>query len=121
MSPGHHHHMRSSAVKYGYTKISQSEIVSVISIARGTARVVRAAILEVRVHAGLLRGESVSRVVLEEGLQQIASSLLEIGNQGGVETLPLGKGGLVVGERGDTRPCIFVGGTEDTMDQNVSA
>lgn len=45
-----------------------------------------------------------SRVVLEQGLQQIASSRFEIGDQGGVGALPLGEGGLVVGQRGDARP-----------------
>lgn len=90
-----------------------------ISVARGAARVVRAAVLEVRVHAGLLCRQSVSRVVFKKGLQQVASSLFEIGDQSSVGTLPLGEGRFVVGERGDTGPGFFVGGTEDTMDQRV--
>lgn len=69
-----------------------------ITVARGAARVVRAAIPEVGVHASLLRREPVGWVVLEQGLKQLESSLLQAGDNGGIGTLPLGESGLVVGE-----------------------
>ena len=88
-----------------------------ISVARGAARIVRAAVLEVRVHASLLRGQSVGWIIFKQGFQQVASSLVEVRDERSIGPLPLGEGGLVVRERGDTGPGFFVGGTEDTSNK----
>lgn len=90
------------------------DVILVETVPLGTARVMRAAILEVRVHTRLLCGESVRWVVLEQALQQIVTSVIECGHQNLVSALPLGEGCFVVRERGDAGPCLFVGGTEDT-------
>lgn len=88
-----------------------------IAVARtdGAARVVRAAVLEVWVHAGLLGGQSMSRIVFEKSLQQCQTILLQARDDGSIGALPLGEGGLVIGERGDAGPFHFIRGAEDTM------
>lgn len=81
----------------------------------GAARVVRAAVLEVWVHAGLLGGQSVSRIVFEKSLQECQAILLQARDDRSIGTLPLGEGRLVIGERGDAGPFHFIRGAEDTM------
>lgn len=83
--------------------------------ADGAARVVRAAVLEVWMHAGLLGGQSVSRIVFEKSLQQCQAVLLQARDDGSIGALPLGESGLVIGERGDAGPFHFIGGAEDTI------
>ena len=80
----------------------------------GAARVVRAAVLEVWVHAGLLGGQAVSRIIFEKSLQQCQAILLQARDNGSIGAFPLGEGGLVIGERGDAGPFHFIGGAEDT-------
>lgn len=80
----------------------------------GAAGVVRATLSEVGVHAGLLRGQTVSRVILQKSFQQSSTSLLKTGDKRSIGALPLRESRLVVGERGDTGPCFLVGGTQDT-------
>ena len=91
-----------------------------VSRAVGAGRVVRAAVAEVRVHAGLLRRQPVGGVILEQGLQQLEASLLKTGDNGDIRALPLGESSLVIGERGDTGPDLFIGGTEDTVEKKIS-
>lgn len=110
MYQGHQHRIRSG----GEIRLGQYEITSVKTVPRATARVMRAAILEIRMHAGLLCRESVGWVVLEQGLQQVATSLIKCRDQSRVGALPLGEGCFVVRKGGDAGPCVFVGGTEDT-------
>jgi hypothetical protein len=62
------------------------------------ARVVRAAVLEVWVHARLLGGQPVGGIVFEKRLQQGKTVLLQTGDNGGIGALPLGEGSLVIGE-----------------------
>lgn len=95
-------------------------LVITVSCAAGAARIVRAAVAEVGVHAGLLRRESVRGVVLEQGLQELQTSLFEAGDNGDIGALPLGESRLVIGEGGNTRPNLFIGSTEDTAEKNIS-
>lgn len=91
-------------------------MIAVAGGADTAARVVRAAVLEVWVHAGLLGRQPVRGIVLEKRLQQGETVLLQAGDDGSIGALPLGECGLVVGERGDTGPLNFIGGTEDTAE-----
>lgn len=90
-------------------------MIAIAGGADGAARVVRAAVLEVWVHAGLLGGQSVSRIVFEKSLQQCQAILLQARDNGSIGALPLGECGLVIGERGDTGPVHFVRGAENTI------
>lgn len=47
-----------------------------IAVARGTGRVVCAALAEIRMLAGLLRGQSMDRVELKQSFQEIGASFL---------------------------------------------
>jgi hypothetical protein len=63
------------------------------------------------------------RIIFEQSLKKLAASRLQTRNEGGIGTLPFGEGGLVVGERGDTGPRLFVGGTKDArqeLDHKIS-
>lgn len=86
-----------------------------MAVELGAARVVRAAALEVRVHAGLLRRQPMCRVVLQQSLEELKTGVLQARDQIGVGTLPLGESGLEVGKRGDARPGFLVGGAEHTI------
>jgi hypothetical protein len=66
-------------------------------------------------HAGLLRRQAVGWVILEQGLKQLETSLFKTRDNGDIGALPLREGSLVIGEGGDTRPCLFIGSTENTV------
>lgn len=69
------------------------------SIPPGAARIVGTAVLEVWVHASLLRGKASCRVILEKTIQEIEASFFETRHKtGGVLALPLGERVFVVGE-----------------------
>lgn len=53
-------------------------------------------------------------VVLEQCLEKLGASLLQTGDQRRIGAFPVGEGGLVIGEGGDTRPRFFVGGAKNT-------
>lgn len=87
---------------------------SMVSVNTVPAGVVRAAVLEVRVHACLLGRDTPGWIVLQQGIKQIQSVLFETGDQSPCRfTLPLGEGRLEIGERSDTGPNGFVGGTKE--------
>lgn len=74
----------------------------------------RAALLEVRVHAGLLSRDAAGGVVDEHVLEQVLAEVVEAGDQVGVEiATPLGEGGFEVGEGGYAGPVEFGGGSEE--------
>lgn len=70
----------------------------VVDVAWGATRVVCGAVAEIRVRTGLLGGESVCRVILEQRLQELTTSLFQPRNNLNIGALPLGEGGLVIGE-----------------------
>lgn len=74
----------------------------------------RAALLKVRVHAGLLGGDAAGGVVDEHVLEQVLAEVVEAGDEVGVEVAaPLGEGGFEVRERGYAGPVKFGGGSEE--------
>lgn len=73
-----------------------------------------AAKLEVWVYACLLSGDAPSRVVHKHGVQQINAVLLKTRHERLAQIArPLGKGGLEVGKRRDSRPCVLVRSSEE--------
>lgn len=116
-----HHRKCDPPTSIRVTRIDQERdhllVEAVAGRADCAARVVRAAVLEVWVHACLLGGQSVGGIVFEKRLQQGKAILLQTGDNGSIGTLPLGEGSLVIGERGDTGPFNLVGGAEDTVEE----
>ena len=86
-----------------------------------SARVRRAPLLKVRVHAGLLGGDAAGRVVDEHVLEQVLADVVEAWDQVGVEVAaPFGEGGFEVGEGGYAGPVEFGGCSEEAGGGGVS-
>lgn len=60
--------------------------------------VVCSAVAEIRVKASLLGRESMGRVILEQRLQELASSLFQSRDNLSIRTLPLRESGFVIRE-----------------------
>jgi len=62
----------------------------------------------------LLRTDTASGVEDKKAVEEIYCSFVEVGDEGNLKvTFPLGKRGLEIGKRGDTRPFIFGRRTQD--------
>lgn len=80
-----------------------------------------AAVLEVRVQASLLGGESSGGIVLEQSIEEVKTVLLQPGHEGtGLLALPFGERRLVVGEGRHTRPGMFIRGAEESAGEEQS-
>ena len=81
----------------------------------------RASVLEVRVQASLLGGESSGGIVFEQSVQEVKAVLLQTGHEGtGLLTLPFGESRLVVGEGRHARPGIFIRGAQKSARERNS-
>ncbi len=90
-------------------------LIVVACAAARSRRLLLFVVLKVRVVDGALGGDAAGGVVDEHGLEQVEAGRVEVvAERGRVISLPLGKGGLEIGIRGDAGPDVFRGGSKGT-------
>lgn len=73
---------------------------------------------KVRVDDSLLRRDATSRVIHQKSIEEIETNLIEVcDNVRDICSIPLGERGLEVGERGDARPVLLAGCSEDAIER----